>query len=146
MKQSAWQREQNVMELVDRFILIAILVAALVFVVLFTAYAGSDEWTTTDTALEVTYQVLHRIDWKQTLVIASRPSEFYEKDAASDIGCHPTKRQVNRYMAYSAIGHLAMSYVLRKPWRTGFQMITIVDLEPTLRRNKRLGINISYGF
>jgi len=101
-------------------------------------------WTGTDTALELTYQVLRLVDRNQTLEIAKHPETRTE-------GCifldeHPSTSEVNQYMALLSISHALISYALPKPYRTAWQAVTIIDVGTAVNHNRQAGLAISFSF
>ena len=114
-----------------------------------------NKWTTTDTALQVTYTVLHVMDWSQTLHIARNPTTNAEKGAIPRhiIGPHPSEGRVNSFLAVGLIAHTAISIALPKkveilgmniPARNLWQLVWIGIEQDAVRHNIRTGIKISF--
>lgn len=96
------------------------------------------EWTGEDTAREVVYLGFHVVDWGQTLDIADHPDRWHENNAV--LGSHPSRGEVNRYFALTALLHPVVSYLLPRPYREVWQYVTIgVELGATVN-NARIGI------
>lgn len=114
------------------------------------AHAESD-WTTTDTALQVTYSVLHVMDWLQTRQIAANPDRWHETNPI--LGEHPSKGKVDAYFATTLIAHTAISYLLPKevdalgykvPARNIWQMVWIGVEAGYVAHNYSLGIQAKF--
>ena len=116
----------------------------LILLLLIPTSAKSDDWSTSDTYREITFQTLNIIDWGQTRYIAEHPDRFYEKNIDWAIGKHPTVNQVDNYMAASAVLHFAVSYFLPSGWRDAFQYITIADKLNATVNNASIGIKVSF--
>ena len=59
---------------------------------------------------EVAWQVIHVVDWGQTLDIAANPDRYHEINPI--IGRHPSRGRVNLYMGASAILHPVVTWLL----------------------------------
>lgn len=114
------------------------------FFLTLSAHAADNSWTATDTTLQVTYLTLHAMDWAQTLHIARNPEQYCEMN--NFLGEHPSEGRVNSYFALTAIAQTGLTYILPKPWRTGWQVGFIVDRYSYVQHNRRLGIGISLHF
>jgi len=108
------------------------------------------EWTTADTAREVTYLGLHVADWGQTLDIAEN-DDFYETNPV--LGKQPSRGEVNRYFALTGLTHVAISAVLPNEatfmshdWnpRASWQYVSIAVEGSTVYRNYKIGIRIEF--
>jgi len=112
-----------------------------------------DPWTTGDTVRQGALTALLVADWAQTRHMAthscpeSNPTcavPFGEGGGAhAFIGSHPSVGQVNNYFAASVIGHAAISYMLPRGWREGWQYVWIGIEAQTVRTNY---VGIKYGF
>lgn len=123
-----------------------VLMVALLLMALGTP-AGAEsgaEWTGTDTALELGWQALHFADWMQTLEIARKPEEYFERNVF--LGRHPSTGEVNAYMASTAVLHLLVSAWLDKPYRTAWQGITIVEVGIAVWNNHDIGLSVTLAF
>jgi len=110
-----------------------------------------DPWTTGDTVRQSVVTALLVADWKQTLYIAQHPQDpvksdgtyHYRSETNRLLGSHPSTGKINAYFVGVTVAHAAISYVLPRGWREGWQYVWIgVELE-TVRRNY---IGIKYGF
>ena len=104
--------------------------------------AWKDDWTKADTIREVAWQVIHVIDWGQTLEIARQPDKFYELNPI--MGKHPSVGKVNAYMAISAITHAGISYVLPKKYRVYYQWITFSVSSACIINNFNVGLRVKF--
>jgi len=103
--------------------------------------AQADDWSTADTVRQGVVTALLIADWAQTRWIVKNPVDSHERNPI--LGEHPSAGQVNTYFAVAVIGHAAISYVLPRGWRDGWQYVWIgVELE-TVRANY---VGIRYGF
>ena len=101
-------------------------------------------WTRTDYALEVTYQALHLVDWRQTVTISQNGDKYIELNKS--LGPHPSHGNVNRYMGFIAVGHVVVSIVLPRPARTVWQSISLLEVAAAVNSNRRLGIGATFHF
>lgn len=115
----------------------------LIFLLLMPCTASA--WDTTDIVLESTWQVLHIIDWQQTLSIARNPNEWYELNPI--LGKHPSVGNVNTYMFCSAIGHGIVSHyipkLLGKQSRNIWQATSILITFSAVANNYSIGIRFA---
>ena len=102
--------------------------------------AGNRTWTKQDTAREVTWEILHVVDWQQTRYIANHRYEYHELNPI--LGSHPSERAVNIYMGVSAIAHPIISYALPDPYRKWFQYLSIGVTSGCVINNIAIGIPI----
>lgn len=118
----------------------------LFFLLVFTSNVYADEWTQTNTNLEIAYQALNYIDYRQTTYVAQHPESYYESESAWIIGKHPTVNAVQNYMLLSGIGHyLFAKYVLTdQNWRKAFQYITFGDKLNATLGNFQIGITVPF--
>jgi hypothetical protein len=107
-----------------------------------------DEWTSGDTALQLTYTVAHVMDWNQTLHIARNPNRYEERNqlVSAFIGEHPTKQRVNAFCASTLLIHTGISYLLPKPYRTAWQSFWIGVEVGTVQHNREIGLGVSLHF
>jgi len=94
----------------------------LIFVFLCLAGCSSHKWTKKDIAYEATYQVLHIVDWRQTLGITEKPDIYWEMNPI--LGEHPNRDTVNIYFLASGLGHIFITDLLPQPWRKRWLMFT----------------------
>lgn len=102
-----------------------------------------DPWTKEDTMREAAYLVLHVVDWGQTRNIVHRSNEdFFEKNPI--IGNRPSIKRVDSYFAFTAIAHVAVSYVLPRVWREGFQYTTVGVQAGVVIQNNSIGLRVDF--
>jgi hypothetical protein len=101
-------------------------------------------WTRMDTTLELTWQALHYVDWRQTQEIARHPDMYFEKNR--HLGNHPTVHKVNDFMLMGALLHTLISVWLDRPYRTGWQGVTLVEAVYAVHNNRRIGVVLSLSF
>lgn len=101
-----------------------------------------DPWDRQDIALEATWQVLHAIDWGQTLDIAAQPTRYHEINPI--LGEHPSRSTVNLYMGVGALLHLGITHVLPKRCRPYFQGITIGLSGACVLHNFNIGLQVRF--
>ena len=112
-----------------------------------------NRWTVPDVVLQGTYLTLHGMDWSQTLHIARNPDDYREKNKI--LGEHPSKEQVNRYFALTAIGHTTIAHFAPsickslgvaepKFCRTVWQATWIFIQWNTVAKNHEAGLKISF--
>ena len=65
--------------------------------------------------LQGTYLGVHAIDWRQTRTIAKNPDRFYEINPL--MGKHPSTKEVDAYMAASALLHTGITMSLPSEYR-----------------------------
>lgn len=73
------------------------------------ANAG-EKWSNSDIALESTWQILHILDWRQTIQIARNPDRYWERNPL--LGEHPSEQKVNLYFLVGAVLHPIVTEVL----------------------------------
>ena len=101
-----------------------------------------DSWTKGDIAREATWQVLHLVDWGQTLDISAQPSRYHEINPI--LGKHPSRSTVNIYMASGALLHLGISHVLPQSYRPYWQYVTIGTSGACVVNNFAIGLSIKF--
>jgi hypothetical protein len=101
-----------------------------------------EEWTTTDTKLQLTYSVLYILDWGQTRYIAKHPETYYEKNIF--FGRHPSVGQVDTYFFNTLWLHAGISYLLSQPYRKYWQCIWIIREAHAVGNNYMMGIKIEF--
>lgn len=104
------------------------------------AYAS--DWTRGDTIREVSWEVLHVIDWGQTLEIARYPYRYSEYNPI--LGKHPSVGKVNLYMGAWVILHPVISYLLPKDYRKVWQYISIGVSAGCVGKNFSAGIGVRF--
>lgn len=115
---------------------------------------ASDKWTKQDYVLEITWEVLHLIDWSQTRYIAEHPDKYWEINPI--LGNHPSIEKVDLYMGAGAIVHPIISHILPRKakflwmdnvyWypRTTWQSITITMSGSAVINNLSIGIKCEF--
>lgn len=119
---------------------------AAVAMLLVAPVAGALEtWTVGDTALEAAFGAVLLVDWMQTRQIASTRGEPGAVEEMNPIlGRRPTAARVNGYFVAAGAGHVAVAFLLPRPWRTVWQA-TWVTLEGlSIRNNAALGLSLSF--
>ena len=92
-----------------------------------------------DIALEVAYQIVHYVDYRQTRVIAENPDKYFERNPF--IGKHPSTSRVRNYFAGTAIAHAAITALLPAgKYRTLWQGATITLQAGVVHYNYSIGI------
>jgi len=114
----------------------------LICLILFLVSCGGS-WTKEDTALQLTYTVLHVADWNQTLQIVD--SEDHEETNVI-LGRHPSKDEVNIYFASTLMAHYYVAHILPKPYRSYWQMVWIGIEYDVVRHNTRNGLSVNFKF
>lgn len=100
------------------------------------------DWTKRDTTLELSYQALHFIDWRQTRYIAKNGDDYYEVNPI--LGRHPDKHWVDVYFLGSAVAHLGISYFLPDRYRNVWQCVTIGVKAGLVGWNYSIGIRMEF--
>lgn len=72
-------------------------------IALLSVTAARADWNKDEVITEIFWQVLHVVDWGQTRYIATHPNEYREMNPI--LGDHPSKREVDIYMACGAVLH-----------------------------------------
>lgn len=104
--------------------------------------AHANDWTGTDTALEVAWQLAHAVDWGQTRYIAKHPQDFRELNPF--LGEHPSVGRVNTYFALTGLAHYAISRYIPAPKRRVWQSVTIGFAVGTVAHNHSIGVKIDF--
>lgn len=103
---------------------------------------ATDKWDSIDKALLVTAETMWMLDWNQTRRASNNPDKYVEANAM--LGEHPSKSEINSYMAAMMIGTAATAYLLpgayRKIWLIG---VTISEAS-FVRHNLSVGVNIKF--
>lgn len=80
----------------------------------FNSFAG-EKWSKTDIALETTWQILHVMDWRQTVQIARNPNQYWERNPL--LGGHPSEQKVNLHFLVGTVLHPIVTEVLPSKYR-----------------------------
>jgi hypothetical protein len=99
------------------------------------------EWTKSDTALQLSYTLLHLADWGQTLDIENHPDQFETNPL---LGRDPTRGEVNTYFATTLALHWLIARALPQKWRNQFQLGTIALEFNVVKDNRSAGIRLSF--
>jgi hypothetical protein len=124
--------------------LIALLIGMiLALVIVSSAHANENEWTTLDTSLQAAYSVVHVIDWAQTRNIIKRENEgYYEHNHL--LGRKPSVDRVNIYFAATLLLHAGISRALPKDYRTPWQMFWIGVETNQISENYSIGLRAEF--
>ena len=122
--------------------LVAIMILIICLLLISCNSFAFDKWAKKDTALQLTYSILHIVDWKQTRYIAKHPETYYERNPI--LGRHPNIGRVDTYFASTLLLHSGVSYLLSQPYRRYWQCIWIVHEIHTVGNNWKMGIEITF--
>jgi hypothetical protein len=105
-----------------------------------------DEWTKTNIVLGTTATIVHVLDWGQTLDMVNRSNEFHEDNFITKriIGEHPSRSEVNVFMASTLLLKLGIAHVLPAKWRNYFLGVSIIWQGQTVYNNYRIGLKIDF--
>jgi hypothetical protein len=115
-----------------------ILLAAFIVV----SCAGRKPLTKSQWVGEAAWQVIHVIDWGQTLSIADNPDKYHEINPL--IGKHPSRGRVNTYMLASAALHPLVTYVLPSEYRWYWLGGTLTLSTACVINNNSIGLKIGF--
>ena len=107
---------------------------------------AADTWTDKQVNLGITWGVLQTIDYSQTLYIAKRPKQYYEKESSRYIGEHPSTNRVTNHFIVTTGIKLAIMHYLPSEYRTMFQYVNIVYTGNIVYQNYRIGIGLDIPF
>ena len=91
---------------------------------------------------EVAWQVIHVIDWGQTLDIADNPDRYHEINPL--IGRHPSRSKVNAYMAASALIHPVVTYFIPTEYRWYWLGGTLALSTACVVNNNAIGLSLGF--
>lgn len=100
-----------------------------------------DKWSTRDTVLEVTSELVLSMDWNQTLQIKNHPDQ-HETNVM--LGQHPTDQSINQYFLAELVLHPIVTYLLPEKVRPYFQLITIGYEGNAVYQNTTLGLKLGF--
>lgn len=103
---------------------------------------AADKWSTRDKGLELSYQILHFIDWRQTRYIAKNPEDYYEMNPV--LGKHPSTYKVDAYFIGTAIVHPIITHFLPQKYRPWWQAVTITMSGTCVINNYFVGIKMDF--
>lgn len=120
-----------------------ILIVSILLVLSSQSYAFiREDWTKTNTALEVTWLALHTIDWGQSLDISRNSNKFYEINPL--LGNHPSVGNINTWGIISTVGHISISYILPYKYRNYWQWVTIGSKGIIVGHNFSIGLKVKF--
>jgi hypothetical protein len=105
------------------------------------AHRPFEDWTKADTAREVVRATLEVIDWGQTLAIVDNP-QYHETNFL--LGNHPSRSRVNSYFLAGTVLHPFVAGMLRKPYRTWFQHLSIGLSGYCVINNHAIGLRMAW--
>jgi hypothetical protein len=108
----------------------------IILFILLIPFSVEAEWSQKDTGREVLFEVLHIVDWLQTIEIV----EDGETERNPILGEYPSKNDVHLYMGTAFLLHPVISYLLPDSWRVGWQWITIGATGGTVILNLNIGM------
>ena|SRR3990167_11441589 len=97
-------------------------------------------WSNADSIREITYISLHVTDWMQTRQGISGGM----KELNPILGEHPSMGKIDTIVGLSLMGHILISGLLPKPYRTIFQYITIGIESGAVIHNYNAGVRIEF--
>lgn len=118
------------------------------------AYAAED-WTREDTYRQIALTSLLVIDWAQSrwaikkneetnyCAFGSHPCTLYQEDNPL-LGQHPSIGKLNNLVGASIVGHAAITYILPRGWREGWQYVWIGVEAGAVYNNHSLGIKLKF--
>lgn len=126
--------------------------------------AASDDWSKSDIALQVTYTVLHVVDWGQTRNLSRNYQTskvayndndcYYGKCSYIEnkhnyevnpiLGKNPHHDAVDLYFISTIVGHTVISHLLPDNYRTLWQCITIGVEGAVVNRNINVGAKFKF--
>ena len=99
-------------------------------------------WTKEDTLRQLTYTTLHVLDWGTTLDIAEKPDRYHENNPI--LGKHPSRGDVNAYMATTLILNWAVAYAMPHPYREMWQYAGIAVEAYCVGNNFHIGLRLAF--
>lgn len=85
----------------------------------------------------------HLVDYAQTLQISRNPDRYHEINPILG-GSHPSRDQVHAYMLGSGLAHVAIAYLLPKPYREIFQSGTLMIKIGIVKHNYDIGLQMRF--
>ncbi len=106
-----------------------------------TALAADDarSWTTTDTVLEASFVAMELADYSLTMNILRRRAEGYSETNLL-LGHHPSVARVTLVGGALLVLHGATSYLLPRPYRTWWQLLTLSVAGGAVAHNLAIGL------
>ena len=99
-------------------------------------------WDSTNTTLEVAYQIAAVVDWGQTLDIAKHPKGRFDRSPI--LGHHPSVETVNEHFPIMMGVHAAISAALPSDRRKIFQSITLGYEGSQIASNYGIGLKLGF--
>jgi hypothetical protein len=107
------------------------------------APARADEWTRTDTVLELGLVALSVTDFGQTSWFLSNRPHAYETNPL--LGRHPSRARVATFGALGLASHLAVARLLPQPYRRLWQLAGIgVEVDAVTSNAMTFGFHLSF--
>ena len=104
--------------------------------------AGHKPLTKSQWVGEAVWQVIHVVDWGQTLSIADNPNDYHELNPI--IGRHPSRGKVNTYMLASALLHPLVTYAIPTEYRWYWLGSTLALSTACVVNNKAIGLSLGF--
>lgn len=104
--------------------------------------SAGDPWSDADVAREVAYGAVHLIDWSQTRYAARQGDAFRETNPV--LGDHPSVGRVDGYFAATLAGHVLVTDLLPRSWRSLWQGSTIAVEATIAAHNRAIGVKIAF--
>jgi|SRR5690349_4278032 len=120
----------------------------------------ADDWTTGDTVRQTAFTTLVIADWAQTRWFIKQPTRtictsgtrLSPSQCTSDsyvetnpiLGPNPSSGKANNLTVAAIVGHAAVSYVLPRGWREGWQYVWIGIEAETVHHNRSIGVKFSF--
>lgn len=101
------------------------------------------QWDSRNTQLEVSYQIVHFLDYLQTSEIVENDS-YYELNPV--LGKYPSQANVNQWFATMSVAHYAISCYLPDKIRVPWQGITLVSTGLLVYHNAHIGLIFQINF
>ncbi len=103
--------------------------------------SDTNPWTTQDTLWELSYAAVVAMDCSQSRQIEG--SGRYERNPL--LPRHPSARTITRLCILNVAAHATISYVLPRPWRRRFQVVSVVVETGVVADNYcRAGIKVKF--
>ena len=102
---------------------------------------AADPWSKSDTAWELSYVAMVAMDCSQSRQIED--GNRYERNPL--LPRHPSARTITQLCILNVVAHAAISYVLPRPWRRRFQVVSVVLEAGVVADNYyRAGIKVKF--
>lgn len=104
--------------------------------------SAADKWTRNQIAMQTVATTLIIIDWGQTLHVSENPDRYSERNPFFDE--HPSRSQVNRYVATALIGQLLISHFLPSKLRNWWLAGIIFVEASAVTHNYSMGVRVNF--